>query len=276
MKSLAGGIVAAACLFLLYSTHAADSDDKALSPGAVIRKAIADKRTGQFVPARFASSKGGSLPYQVFTPTNSTAGTRYPLLIFLHGAGDLGDDNLQQLSAFPREFISAGNQAQHPCYAIAPQCPTNDSWSSFPEYPTNAHASKLPTAATRIAKELIEELVADCNIDRSRIYVTGLSLGGESTFDIVSRRADLFAAAVPVCGIADVDRAASMKTVPFWIFHGEDDEINPARYSREIVQALKALGATPKYTEYQGEGPGIWNRAYTEPGLIPWIFQQHR
>jgi predicted peptidase len=92
----------------------------------------------------------------------------------------------------------------------------------------------------------------------------------------MSRRPDLFAAAVPVCGIADVERAAAMASVPFWVFNGERDDINPVKYSRDIVQALKSIRATPIYTEYPGAGHDIGSRAYGEPGLMPWLFQQRK
>jgi predicted peptidase len=247
-----------------------------VSPALVVTRATSEHKTGQFVGARFASEKGGSLPYRIFIPQNPPQEKRYPLLVFLHGAGELGDDNTRQLAGFPREFVSAENRVKYPCYVIAPQCPKTDAWSSFPEYPANARSAASPTIAIRISIELIEKLIAECNVDKSRVYVTGLSLGGEGTFDIVSRRPDLFAAAVPICGIADVERASSMKSVPFWVFHVESDEINPVRYSREIVQALKAAGAAPKYTEYKRKGHSIWSRAYNEPDLLPWLFQQRK
>ena len=276
MNLIACLLTLATCQDLTKSVADVAARDAELSPASVARSAASEHKTGQFVGARFASEKGGSLPYQIFIPQNPSQERRYPLLVFLHGAGELGDDNTRQLAGFPREFVSAENQAKHPCYVIAPQCPKSDAWSSFPEYPASARSAASPTIATRITIELIEKLIAECNVDKSRVYVTGLSLGGEGAFDIVSRRPDLFAAAVPVCGIADVERASNMKSVPFWVFHGESDEINPVRYSREIVHALKAAGATPKYTEYKRVGHSIWSRAYNEPDLLPWLFQQRK
>jgi predicted peptidase len=276
VKWLLGPMVAAFCLGWPHFVAAVEADEVAFPPATVVKRAISEGKTAQFIRAHFASEKGGSLPYQIFIPKSSSTEKRYALLVFLHGAGELGDDNARQLAGFPREFASAESQEKHPCYVIAPQCPKSDAWSSFPEYPAKARSSPSPTVAIRIIIELIEKMSAECNIDKARVYVTGLSLGGEGTFDIVSRRPDLFAAAVPVCGIADGEKAPSMKSVPFWVFHGECDEINPVKYSREIVQALKAAGASPKYTEYKGEGHSIWSRAYSEPDLIPWLFQQHR
>jgi len=283
----AGPAIVGNALILRSASHLYCVADDGTAPGgegnatnasiaATISRAISENRTGQFIEARFVSDQGGALPLQIFIPANPAKGTRYPLLVFLHGAGELGDDNLQQLAGFPRVFVSPENQAKHPCYVIAPQCPKSDAWSSFPEYPANARSSASPTVATRIAIELVEKLIAECNIDPARVYVTGLSFGGEGTFDIVSRRPDLFAAAVPICGIADVEKASRMASVPFWIFHGDRDEINPVKYSREAFQALKANGATPIYTEYQDAGHDIWGRAYSDPGLIPWLFRQYK
>jgi predicted esterase len=244
--------------------------------GSIVSEAISEKRSGQFIEAKYASGRGGSLPFRLFIPKNLVHDKSYPLLLFLHGAGELGDDNSRQLEGFPWKFASSESQAKHPCYIVAPQCPKSDAWSSFPEYPANARSSHSPTPAIRITIELIENLISECKIDKSRVYVTGLSLGGEGTFDIVSRRPDLFAAAVPVCGIADVEKVPKMTSVPFWIFHGELDEINPVKYSREVFQALKSKGATPIYTEYKDAGHDIWSRAYGDPSLIPWLFQQKK
>ena len=246
------------------------------SPASLLNKALQEDRAGQFLGGIFVSGDGGKLPYRLYIPKPDTNTGKLPLVVFLHGAGELGDDNNKQMDHFPRRFTNGENQAKYPCYIIAPQCPKSDAWSSFPEYPASAKSSDKPTNATRLAIELIENAIADCNIDKTRIYITGLSLGGEGTFDIVSRRPDLFAAAVPVCGIADAEKAESMKSVPFWVFHGDSDDINPVKYSRDIVEALKKAGAAPRYTEYKGAGHSIWGKAYGEPELLSWMFAQHK
>ena len=250
--------------------------DMNTSPASLVSKALQENRTGQLLGGMFVSDNGGKLPYRLYIPTPDANTGKCPLVVFLHGAGELGDDNNKQLAHFPRRFINTENQAKYPCYILAPQCPNTDAWSSFPQYPASTISSVKPTNAMRLAIELIENTIADCNIDKTRIYVTGLSLGGEGTFDIVSRRPDLFAAAIPVCGIADVEKAESMKSVPFWVFHGDSDNINPVKYSRDIVEALKKAGATPKYTEYKGAGHDVWGKAYGEPELLSWMFAQHK
>ena len=231
---------------------------------------------GVFLKKIYESENGGSIPYQFLIPENFDEDHQYPLLVFLHGAGELGHDNSSQLVNFPTNFLNEPNRLGYPSFIIAPQCPSADTWVSFPNYPNNTQTTQNPTNATRLTIELIEKLLLEYQIDKHRIYVIGLSLGGEGTFDIVSRRPDLFAAAVPICGTADVEKASSMKDVPFWVFHGERDDINPVKYSRMIVQALGDEGASPKYTEYEGAGHNIWIRAYNEPDLMPWLFSKQK
>jgi predicted peptidase len=235
----------------------------------------AGEQKGVFMKKTFVSNNGGSIPYQFLIPENSSADQQYPLVVFLHGGGELGSDNFSQLTNFPRSLISGQNKLDYPTFVIAPQCPTTDSWSSFPDYP-NSRSSENPTKASQLVIELVESLLTEYNIDASRIYITGMSLGGEGTFDIVSRRPDLFAAAVPICGIADVERASSVKDVPFWIFHGAKDDINLVTYSQAMVEALLAVGASPKYTEYANAGHSVWSQAYGEPELFPWLFSQKK
>lgn len=241
-----------------------------------VTQAAEEEVPGVFMKKTFASQNGGSIPYQFLIPEVFREGQEYPLVVFLHGAGELGSDNSRQLAGFPMMLLDGHHKSDYAAFVVAPQCPANDAWSSFPDYPNSTRSPENPTNATRLAIELIEELLHTYNIDESRIYVIGFSLGGEGTFDIVSRRPDLFAAAVPICGIADVERAALMKDVPFWIFHGEKDDINPAQYSRMIVEALQQEGASPKYTEYKGAGHEVWTWAYSEPELFPWLFSQRK
>ncbi|MFO1476423.1 MAG: prolyl oligopeptidase family serine peptidase [Verrucomicrobiota bacterium] len=279
MKSILRAVIRAALLAAVLFPSATPVSAEGLPSASLkswLTNAVHDGRSGSFIGTNFAGAHGGSLPFQVFVPAPSTAAARPPLLVFLHGSGELGNDNLQQVPHVPAVFVSSENQARHPCFILAPQCPTNDSWSNFPEFPANARAAAEPTTSTRLVLELVEAFVRAGLVDPARVYITGISLGGEGTFDMVSRRPELFAAAVPVCGIGDASRAAQMKRVPFWVFHGDQDPINPVRFSREPVEAMKAQGGTPRYTEYPGMGHEIWVRAYAEPGLVEWVFEQRR
>jgi predicted peptidase len=128
----------------------------------------------------------------------------------------------------------------------------------------------------RLLLELIPALRKEYGIDPKRIYVTGLSMGGFGTWDLIARKPDWFAAAAPVCGGADEATAATISKIPVWAFHGDQDgAVKPSR-SRNMVEALKKAGGEPKYTEYKGVGHDSWNPAYKDPELMKWLFRQKR
>lgn len=214
------------------------------------------------------------LPFRLLYPTSyNRTHKKYPLVLFLHGAGSQGDDNESHLMEVPDMLLKASSLPKNACFILAPQCPREDAWVWFPKYPQCTSAIE-PSQACRLTLEIIDSLVQTLNIDPQRIYVTGLSLGGEGSFDIITRRPHFFAAAVPICGIADTGKVDLMKSTPVWIFHGDSDDINPVDYSRNIVKALRQKGANPIYTEYVGVKHDSWTRAYQEPKLLDWIFSQ--
>ncbi|MBN1758907.1 MAG: prolyl oligopeptidase family serine peptidase [Chitinispirillaceae bacterium] len=231
----------------------------------------------EFTAHRFDNGADFILPYMFHPPQNISSDKRYPLLIFFHGAGEWGDDNYRQLANFPYHFINSINSAAYPCYALAPQCTEADAWTSFPRYP-EVYNPPTPTRSMAQVLALLDTLCESDTlfVDTNRIYVTGQSLGGEAVFDIVTRAPHRFAAANPICGIADTAKAELMKETPFWIFHGTEDDITDVNYSRIIVEALTGLGTPPRYTEYEGAGHNVWTTAYDEPELLPWLFDQER
>jgi len=229
---------------------------------------------GQFRKEVFTNRIQEKLPYRLLYPKGYDSNKSYPLVLFLHGAGSQGDDNESHLSEVPQVLESAASGEKHACFVLAPQCSKDDAWVWFPQYPLCLTA-KDPSKASRLTLELIDLLAGKLKIDRTRIYVTGLSLGGEGTFDIITRRPHFFAAAVPVCGIADTSKVNLMKSTPLWIFHGDSDDINSVEYSRNLVKVMKKHGGSPIYTEYKGVGHDSWINAYQEPELLNWMFKQH-
>jgi len=221
----------------------------------------------------FRNARNEQLPFRLLYPANMDPAEKYPLVLFLHGAAARGDDNESQLAEVPPMLLNAAAGKVHACFVLAPQCPTNDAWAWFPRYPL-CLTSQAQSRASRLTLEIIDSLVKQLNIDPRRIYVTGLSLGGEGTFDIITRRPNFFAAAVPVCGIADTNKVALMANTPLWIFHGDSDDINSVGYSRDIVKSLKKQGANPRYTEYKGVKHDSWTKAYQEAALPVWMFNQ--
>lgn len=227
------------------------------------------------VPGKdFFAEHNDTLPYRLFYPTGFDASKKYPLVLFLHGAGALGSDNQAQLNDLPKLFTDSLNKIKYPCFVLAPQCPKHDAWVNFPGFPNSLATTETPTTSTRLTLALVDTLSENLPIDKKRIYITGLSLGGEGTFDFLTRRPTLFAAAVPICAVADTSKATSIKHIPVWIFHGDEDDVNSVAYSRLMVTALKRAGGNPKYTEYKGVRHDSWTKAYAEPDLPAWLFSQ--
>jgi len=220
----------------------------------------------------YKDNAGKSIPYRLLKPANYDPAKKYPLVLFLHGAGERGTDNEVQLVHGVRGFLERADK--YPCFLVAPQCPNNVKWVDV-DWSADKHT--LPETMSeplRLSLEALDALQKEFSIDAQRIYVTGLSMGGYGTFDAVSRRPKYFAAAVPICGGADEAQAKSVVHVPMWLFHGaKDTAVKPER-SRNMVAALKEAGGKPKYTEYPNVGHGSWAPAYKDDELYAWLFAQ--
>ena len=216
-------------------------------------------------PREFRGTDGGTLHYRLFKPKGADSGKRFPLVLFLHGAGERGDDNRKTVVHGIGEFLS--RQEKHPCYIVIPQCPTGGRWSSRGADPTKPMARTLALVDSLIEKEAV---------DAKRVYVTGLSMGGFGTWDALGRRPDFFAAGVPICGGGDPAQAKRIAKVPQWVFHGDADKAVNVKLSRQMVAALKKAGGMPKYTEYPGVGHNSWGRAYATEELHAWLFKQRK
>jgi predicted peptidase len=250
------------------------------------------RRQGPALATAFAShvyenTKGESMPYRLYSPSNPNPGRRYPLVVFLHGAGGSGSDNRKQLQGANMfgalVWTLPEVQARHPAFVLAPQSDVN--WPCVvidPERPARRPAdltfcpsSVLGTGA-RLAFEIIDRLLEQLPIDHDRIYITGHSMGGAGTWHMIAHRPGFFAAAVPVCGHPAPDTASTVKDVPIWNFHGTDDVVEPVETSRVMIDAVRKAGGHPRHTEYTGVGHNAFMWAYTEPALIEWLFAQKR
>jgi predicted esterase len=202
-------------------------------------------------------------------PTGYDPAKEYPLVIFLHGSGESGTDNKLQVSkhmGVPQGgsvFTLPANQAAYPTFFVAPQAPA----------PGVMGWMGVPGAAVL---KLIAYLEQHFSIDPARIYVTGLSMGAFGTWWLIENNPMLFAAAVPMSGGGDTTKAAAIAQLPIWDFHGTLDPSVTVAQSRQMIAALIAAGGHPKYTEYPNGLHDIWDTAYTEPALLPWMFTQHR
>jgi len=231
----------------------------------------------------FTGSDGTVLPYRILYPQSYNRNKSYPLIIFLHGSGERGDDNEAQLTHGGSLFIQDEVRKKFPAIVVFPQCPNRGWWASTElgsdHIPLNldfdySH-SISPTLESAI--ELTRMLIQKERVDRTRVYIMGVSMGGMGTFEAVYRFPDLFAAAVPICGGGDVKAYDErVVRVPFWIFHGSKDDVVDVNNSRTMFARLKQLRADVKYTEYPGVYHSSWDNAFAEPGLLPWLFSHHK
>jgi predicted peptidase len=217
-----------------------------------------------------------TLPYRTLAPGAIAPDEQYPLVIFLHGAGERGADNEKQLVHGMKDFASDEVRSKYPAFVIAPQCPTEMKWTDVDWSADKHSAPSEPSRPLAAVFALIDKLLAEQPIDRSRVYITGLSMGGYGTWDAVSRKPELFAAAAPICGGGDPLTVTRFKHVPLWAFHGSDDRAVRPERSREMIAALKAAGSDPKYTEYPGVGHDSWSRTYSNPEFYAWLFGQRK
>lgn len=212
----------------------------------------------------------GSLNYRLLTP-DAAAGRKFPLVVFLHGSGERGSDNEAQLKWGALQFASDESMKHYPAYVLAPQCPENNQWAAY-----GGKFEDDPTKPMKLLKELIDQLMKDRPIDSSRIYITGLSMGGFGTFDAMARYPDLFAAGIPVCGGGDPSSADRMKDIPIWIYTGAEDDVVVPERSLEMLDALMKKGAKPGYTQVPEVGHFSWLAAYSDELLIQWLFRQRK
>ena len=219
-----------------------------------------------------------TMPYRLFRPSESG---RLPLVVYLHGSGGLGTDNVKQMglgNVFgTRLWALPESQKEHPCYVVVPQ--TDRGWVRYAPVSPGDTESRVVRGlgdGARLVLELIDTLRRELPIDDRRIYLTGQSMGGAGVWHLTAERPTVFAAAVVCCGSASRDDAAASIETPVWSFHGAADETVPVSISRSRIVAMQKAGGHPHHTEYAGVGHNVWEWAYTEPALARWMFSKRR
>lgn len=224
-----------------------------------------------------------TLRCRILTPVNFKPGTKYPLVVFLHGMGERGDDNEKQLVWGSKFFLDSLNRVKHPAIVIFPQCPETAIWAPY-SHDNKKDSTKMrfypdSTLAkpTNMVLSFIDTLISAGAVDPRRVYLGGLSMGAIGTFHILHKRADLFAAAFAICGGGDPAMVKQYrKNLPIWVFHGADDQTVPVANSRLMVNTMKKTDPFVRYTEYPGVGHDSWKNAFEEKDLMPWLFAQRR
>jgi len=222
-----------------------------------------------------------TLPCRILTPQDFASGKKYPLVVFLHGAGERGNDNEAQLTWGADLFLDSANRANFPAIVVFPQCPKNQRWSDYTKKITDEKAD-LPvwtegemTRPLQLVSAFIDTLLKSGTIDKKRVYLGGLSMGGYGSFELLWRKPNIFAAAIPICGGGNPAMITGYRNdLPLWIFHGDKDNVIPVANSRMIHNLLKEKNKKIKYTEYPGVGHDSWKNAFLEKELMPWLFAQ--
>jgi len=224
--------------------------------------------------------KGDTLLYRVLFPVNYDKTKSYPLVIFLHGSGERGNDNEKQLVHGSTLFTDSLNRLNYPAIVLFPQCPANDSWITLDEKPDNTF-SFIDTRKSRKPLELTKKLIDSYKkteaVDSKRIYVLGLSLGGMGTYDLICRYPKIFAAAIPICGGVNMERLKKIRKMPIRIYHGGSDNVVSPEFSRNAYIELKADGSQrAEYLEFPGVGHNSWSSAFAQPDFLSWLFSQKK
>lgn len=220
----------------------------------------------------FINTKNDTLRYLLLR--NQRGNDKVPLIIYLHGGGERGRDNEKQLIHSPKIITDSVFRLKYSFCFIAPQCAPQKSWVNarkrINRYKMKDHAS----SQLRLVKELLDSFIVTNDIDEKRIYITGGSMGGCGTWDLVCRYPNKFAAAMIQCGIGDTHQAKKIIHVPIWVFHGDKDVRFNVRYSRKMIQAIRKAGGNPIYTEYPGLPHDISEVTYNNIDIWKWLFLQ--
>lgn len=231
-----------------------------------------------------ATGKSVTLPYRLYLPEgyDSANSAQYPVLLFLHGYGEIGNNNTNQIRVLGGANLLLDKLvANGSCVIIAPQCndpaeynwvPLNHVWNTG-----SRTLTENPTVSLEAATQLLKNYINEGKIDTNRVYVSGISMGGYGTWEIIARNPELFAAAVPLCGAGIPSKVAELKDMAIWAFHGEADYTVPVSGTRDMENAIKAAGGTKfKATYYPGVGHNVWPYAYAEEGLVDWLLAQSK
>jgi predicted peptidase len=183
-------------------------------------------------------------------------GTEWPLMLFLHGSGERGTDLDLVKRHGPPKLVEAGKK--YPFILVSPQCPEDENWS------------------VTVLKSLVERILERHTVDRSRIYLTGISRGGNGVWKTAIAYPDLFAAIAPICGWGDSTKVSVLKDVPTWVFHGKMDPVIALEREESMVRNLKAAGGNVRFTVYPEAGHDCWTETYQNPELYEWLLGQKK
>lgn len=236
--------------------------------------------TGEYLKKTYVQN-GNTLNYRIMYPNNFDENKNYPVILFLHGMGERGADNEKQLTHGSKIFRDSLDK--YPAIVVFPQCPVTDYWANLYR-PDEGGArrnfafyyDKEPNPTMGLVISLITELMAEPFTDDSRLYVSGLSMGGMGTFEFSYRLQDKIAAAMPICGGGPRDKAKEMTQVPYWIFHGVKDNVIHPRFSIAMTRGIQQAGGKAKITLFPNANHNSWDPAFNDPEYLSWMFSKRR
>lgn len=220
----------------------------------------------------FVDKNGARLPYRLYVPTTYSKEIKYPLVMWLHGGGGRGTDNVYQISRSDTKgthfWISPQNQVNFPAFVIAPQCPIDENWAD-PEL-------NQPTKALLLAIEALNAVQKEFSIDPDRVYIAGQSMGGLGVYALLQLYPERWAGALVMSAYDNFTDAKAISRVPLWVFQGDADQTVPVTLVREMMKQLRKIHANLRYTEYHGVDHAVWDKAFAEPDLLAWLSAQKR
>ncbi len=234
----------------------------------------------QFARKTYTGAEG-SIDYRIRMPESGTK--KPPLVLFLHGAGERGGDNEKQLALALLPAFTVEKELYR-SVVIAPQCPEEKYWADYTHPDFFYSVDGTPeTPQLKLVYKLVSDTVAAGTVDKDRVYIFGLSMGGFGTWDMLTRHGDLFAAGIPICGGGDPTKAEQLADIPIYTFHGTADPVVPVRCTEEMVRAIGKFGKGKiRYVAFEGGGHGIWDRAVAyagdeeNPPTLKWLFSQRK
>jgi predicted esterase len=230
-----------------------------------------------FEKKAFQASNGIKLPWRLLTPQHPESDKKYPLVIFLHGVGERGQNNHAQLRHGVMAFAEPAIRTEHPAFILAAQCPEGVRWSEVDHTWRNANFTDDPMPPMAALMELIDDFISkNPNVDTDRIYVAGLSMGGFGAYDLLARKPDLFAAGIVLCAGGDLSIAPIISHIPLSIFHGATDMTVSVNMARSMINALQNAGAKPEYKEFTTLGHAIWQEVFFNEDNLQWLFSQSK
>ena len=218
--------------------------------------------------AKYGNTK---LYYRIYSPQDTSKNEKYPLVVFLNGVGTAGTDNKKQINNehLPKLLLSGDYPEKYPCIILAPQPMENSEW-------VENFNGDMATSMSMLM-DVMMVIFTQYNVDKDRVYISGISSGGGGTWDALARFPDVFAAGAPMCGYSMVSKAEAMKDIPIWAFHSAHDQNVPSSNSRNMVETLRKLGNNVRYSEYDSYyHSDAWLGAYYDQDFLPWLFSQSK